>query len=576
MLETSSQSVHKFRNPWSDAFIDEFSSFLISKGCVEEITIRRAKKAQVTSGERFDLVLLHLALIAESELTRFLAEFLGLELIDASRLPTTPIFADRLNGNYLISAVALPIFDDGTNLVLAMSDAFNAEAARAIGFAVGRRVKVGLLPGAVIKDAINRLYRGIEQETDAAVGEAGANDDARRLNELASRAPIIRLVSDLIERASTLRASDIHLEPKEQHLTVRMRIDGFLHSIDTLSLDLAPAVTSRVKIMAGLNIAERRLPQDGRIRMVVRGREIDLRISTMPTVTGESVVLRMLDATAVALDFETLGFDISARNTFENLILRPNGIVLVAGPTGSGKTTTLYTALRGIDCKALKVITVEDPVEYRLSDVNQIQVQPKIGLTFASVLRSTLRQDPDVVLVGEIRDLETARIAVQAALTGHLVLSTIHTNNAIATVARLLDMGVERYLLAATLKGVLSQRLVRKLCRSCALTCQPSAMFVAQLQSVGLDSGDIGQIHRQNSNGCEACKHTGFDGRTMIAELMTVGGALEQCIISGGTQIELQAAACSDGMTPMIADGLKKVLDGTTALEEVLRVTGNF
>ncbi len=387
---------------------------------------------------------------------------------------------------------------------------------------------------------------------------------------------MIRLVSDLIDRASAVRASDIHIEPNEQHLAVRMRIDGVLHKVDTHSLELAPAVTSRVKIMAGLNIAERRLPQDGRIRMVVRGREIDLRVSTMPTVSGESVVLRLLDTTSVALDFTELGFAQAMRVNFEQLVARPNGIVLVAGPTGSGKTTTLYTALRGIDCSRLKVITVEDPVEYRLPDVNQIQVQPKIGLSFASVLRSTLRQDPDVVMVGEIRDLETARIAVQAALTGHLVLSTVHTNGAVATIARLLDMGIERYLIAATLKGVLSQRLIRTLCGSCSMEAVPSAMLVDLLQRSGLSECATSQVRSHNADGCEHCRYTGYRGRTMIAELMPVGSSLERAIVSGGTHMEIDAAARADGMTPMISDGLGKILSGKTTLDEVLRVTGSF
>jgi general secretion pathway protein E len=349
-----------------------------------------------------------------------------------------------------------------------------------------------------------------------------------------------------------------------------------LHTVETLPLSLRAAVTSRIKIMANLNIAERRLPQDGRIKTTVRGREIDLRISTMPTLSGESVVMRILDRSSVQLDFKALGFAGPAHEAFARLLDQPNGIILVTGPTGSGKTTTLYTALNALNTSERKTFTVEDPIEYQLVGVNQVQVLPKIGLTFATALRSMLRQDPDIIMVGEIRDLETAQMSIQASLTGHLVLSTVHTNSAAATITRLLDMGVADYLLSSTLSGVLAQRLVRRLCGSCSAPAEASPLLLDKLRQgpAGASprtAADLEGLRRKM--GCPTCRHTGFLGRTTISELLVVTDTVRERMLQSGTEAAVQAAALESGMVTMFDDGLAKALRGETTIEEVLRVT---
>ena len=361
-------------------------------------------------------------------------------------------------------------------------------------------------------------------------------------------------------------------------MRVRFRIDGMLHTVETLPPALRAAVTSRVKIMARLNIAERRLPQDGRIRSTVRGKDIDLRVSTMPTLYGESVVLRVLDRSSTRHDFTALGFSTEVLTGLRKTLAEPNGIILVTGPTGSGKTTTLYTALGSLDSERQKIFTVEDPIEYELAGVNQIQMQPQIGLTFASSLRSILRQDPDIIMIGEIRDLETAEIAIQASLTGHLVLSTVHTNSAAATVTRLIEMGVADYLLASSLTMVLAQRLVRRLC-SCAVPMEGSRALAERLWQ---DAGGGATGSRSMSElaaglrrpaGCDACRHTGYRGRTTIGEMLTMSDRLRELLLSGASEQALTQGATAAGMTTMYRDGLMKAFGGETTIEEVLRVT---
>ena len=389
---------------------------------------------------------------------------------------------------------------------------------------------------------------------------------------MASEAPVIRLVQDLIVRAVEMRASDIHVEPREDSVRVRFRVDGMLSTVETLPTALKAAVGSRIKIMARLNIAERRLPQDGRMKTNVRGREIDLRVSTMPTLWGESIVLRILDRSSVELDFPKLGFAGPSHETFLRLLEEPNGIILVTGPTGSGKTTTLYTALGLLNSPERKVFTVEDPIEYQLPGVNQIQVQPKIGLTFATALRSILRQDPDIIMVGEIRDLETAQIAIQASLTGHLVLSTVHTNNAAATVTRFLDMGVEKYLLASCLKGVLAQRLVRRLCSFCAKPAPDPLSHVRVLEGIGASAAGV-PIQPKLPAGCSVCRNSGYAGRTTVCELLATSPSVREAILSGAGEQAIEAIAVAEGMVTMLQHGLTKALQGVTTSEEVWRVT---
>jgi general secretion pathway protein E len=395
--------------------------------------------------------------------------------------------------------------------------------------------------------------------------------DLQQLKELASEAPVIRLVSLVITNALDMRASDIHVEPFENRLAVRYRVDGVLHDVESPPKRLAAAVISRIKIMANLDIAERRLPQDGRIRLRVQGKEIDLRVSTVPTMHGESVVMRILDKGGVALDFHKLGFMEDTLKDFIDVLMQPHGILLVTGPTGSGKTTTLYTALDRLNQPDVKILTVEDPVEYQMVGINQIQVKPQIDLTFANALRSIVRQDPDVIMIGEIRDLETAQIAVQSALTGHLVLSTVHTNDAASTVNRLLDMGVDDYLLTSTVVGILAQRLVRKLCAHCREPYQALPEMVEQLGISKLAGG--GDVTLYRGKGCQHCSNTGYTGRFCILEMLPMSDPLRTLVMKHATSGELKAEAQRGGMVTMYEDGMRKALAGNTTFEEVLRVT---
>lgn len=567
-------------DPRSETFVEKFSGVLLNCGRLDELALRRAHRAQAQSRERFDLVLTRLGLLTEAELVNALSEFLDLPVAGARDFSEAQIVAADLPLPFLKSSRIVPIADNGEAVVVATADPFNGDALAALAYLLNRPVTRKLAAGGDVDAAIERLYgaRGARISrpdiAPASTTEDSSAADVRRLEEMASDAPVIKLVQELIVRAVEMQASDVHVEPREDSVRVRYRIDGVLHTVDTLPASVRLAMSSRIKVMAGLNIAERRLPQDGRIKVNVRGREIDLRVSTMPTLCGESVVLRILDRASVELDFSALGFYGDALSSFQKLLAEPHGIILVTGPTGSGKTTTLYTALRGLNDAERKLFTVEDPIEYQLSGVNQIQVNPRIGLTFASALRSMLRQDPDIIMVGEIRDLETAEIAIRASLTGHLVLSTVHTNGAVATITRLLDMGVEDYLLASSLKGVLAQRLVRRLCPDCAEPAELPAALVEKLCSLRRE----GSSHRggvfKRSKGCVGCRNTGYAGRTTIYELVKVTDSVRSAIVSDGGERAIAQAAHAEGMITMLQNGLAKVLDGETTLEEVLRVTG--
>lgn len=582
MNSMSARQEHLNPDPKCQGFVDSFSEWLLQKEILGSLALQRGRRAQQQSGERFDIVLTRLGLISEPDMARLLADYLGVPLATASDLPAAPLFHDDLKASFLSAANVIPIKDDGRRVTLAIADPFNSEAASALAFLLGRDVEIAIMPQAEIAIGISQLYEpqnlAHENTADYAgiAGDESSDEDVRRLKDLASEAPIIRLVHDLINCAAEMQASDIHLEPRDDGLHARLRIDGVLHLLETYPVTVKSAVTSRIKIMAHLNIAERRVPQDGRIKATVRGREIDLRVSTMPTMTGESVVMRLLDRSSVNLDLAKLGFNEKTRRTLTTALSEPNGIILVTGPTGSGKTTTLYTALTMLSSPQNKTFTVEDPIEYQLAGVNQIQVQPKIGLNFASVLRSVLRQDPDTIMVGEIRDLETARVAIQASLTGHLVLSTVHTNSAASTVTRLLDMGVENYLLASSLKAVLAQRLVRRLCSECAGPAEVSPVLIESLKQAGLEHEADG-IHRSGTlrrpAGCTACRQTGFRGRTTISELMLMSGSIQSVLLSDSAEKKIHDAASSDGMMDMFRDGIEKVLSGETTLDEVLRVT---
>ncbi len=576
-LANASASV-RLPDSLGDDFMDALGTALRQRGLLDDFALHRARRAQFQSKERLDLVISRLGLATENALAEILSDILGIAQVLPLDYPERPLHADALQAPFLKTAAILPLSDDGTEIVLAVADPFNQQAITSLGYLLERTTLLRLAPKSDIERHIDRLYGAkpasttIEGLAVPRSSEDSGAEDIRRLEDQASEAPVIKLVQSLIARAVDMQASDIHIEPREDCVRVRMRIDGVLRTIETLPPSVRAAVSSRVKIMAQLNIAERRLPQDGRVKATIAGRDIDLRVSTMPTIYGESVVLRVLDRASVNLAFPALGFTAGILADFDKLLAEPNGIILVTGPTGSGKTTTLYTALSQLNDNERKLFTVEDPIEYQLQGVNQIQVNPKIGLTFATALRSILRQDPDIIMVGEIRDLETAEMAIRSSLTGHLVLSTIHTNSAAGTITRLLDMGVADYLLASTLKGVLAQRLVRKLCPACAKPADVSSATLARIARAPIDPGRTGNVRR--ACGCPACRQTGYSGRTTILELLSITPALKDIVVQSPSERAIAEAAEREGMVPMYRNGIDRVLAGETTVEEVLRVTG--
>ena len=556
--------------------LSRLSDILLARGALDNRTLDRARRVAADTGGRLDRVLTQLGMVSERDLAEALAELVGSVLISPADYPEAPLFVDRLKPKFLHKARALPIADTPDNVILAMADPLDGFVSGSIAAALGRPVAIAVAVPIEFEAAFNRLYpesesgQGGAHSGDIVSDAEPSEEDTERLKDLASEAPVIRLVNQLIARAVETGASDVHIEPFEDRLRIRYRYDGALHEAEPPPARLRAAVVSRVKIMSRLDIAERRLPQDGRIRLSVRGQEVDFRVSTIPSLNGESVVLRVLDRTAVEFDFVKLGLPDDVRQALERVFDLPNGMVLVTGPTGSGKTTTLYTGLLKLNSTVRNIITVEDPVEYQLAGINQIQVKPQIGLNFATLLRSILRHDPDVIMIGEIRDLETAQIAVQAALTGHLVLSTVHTNSAAATVTRLRDMGVEDYLLSATLKGVLAQRLVRRLCPKCKIP-EPTAPIM--IERFGLDRlvppGQEISLYR--SAGCPECRDTGYRGRRAIAELLVPTQEIDRLIFQRADQGAIERAAVADGMRPIFDAGLLAVIEGDTTIEEVVR-----
>ncbi len=552
--------------------IESLAALLVELNQCDVRTVERGRRVAQESGQRLDKVLLQLGLVTERGLAEAYARLLHLPIATPDRYPAAePLFADRLSTRFLRSARALPIAELDGRLLVAVADPLDNFIPAAIASAAG--LPVSLLVGVPIEldAALDRLYSdGATTASDAPDAAAEPlEEDAERLKDLASEAPVIRLVNQIIARAVETQASDIHIEPFEDRLRVRYRYDGVLHEADSPPSRLTAAITSRIKIMSRLDIAERRLPQDGRIKLAVRGQEIDFRVSTIPSLYGETVVLRVLDRSTVAFDYARLGLPAAVIAKVNAALDLPNGIVLVTGPTGSGKTTTLYTGLLSLNSVARKVVTVEDPIEYQLSGVNQIQVKPQIGLNFASLLRSILRQDPDVIMVGEIRDIETAQIAVQAALTGHLVLSTVHTNSAAATISRLRDMGLEDYLLTAVLRGILAQRLVRRLCSHCAVEGDAAPELVRRFDLERRTDGR--PVRLWHPVGCDKCRSTGYRGRLAIAEFLAPNAEIERLIFARAEHTEIERAAVASGMVTMFDAGLDAALAGTTTIEEVVR-----
>ncbi len=548
---------------------------LLAHGKIDPPTLERALRIQKDGGntEPLGSLLVTLGMVASRDVAGAQAQQLGVRFIEAADFPEIPILEERISARFLQEHRALPLKETADELTLAMAEPGDGYAIKAFEMVTGRKVTAVLGVPADIDAAVERLYvNGRGGAVDAEIRLDGEDfaADVQQLKDLASEAPVIRLVSQIIAKALDVRASDIHIEPFESTLKVRYRIDGVMHEQETPPKRLAAAIISRVKILASLDIAERRLPQDGRIRLRVQGKEVDFRVSTVPTMHGESVVMRILDKKGVVLDFGRLGFgEGKLSDDFQSCLKQPNGILLVTGPTGSGKTTTLYTALDQLNQPDVKILTVEDPVEYQMAGVNQIQVKPQIDLTFANALRSIVRQDPDVIMIGEIRDLETAQIAVQSALTGHLVLSTLHTNDAPSSMNRLLDMGVEDYLLTSTVIGILAQRLVRTLCTHCREPYTPLPEVVQELQLTKFAPHPT--LYR--AVGCTHCGGTGYSGRVSLLEMMPMTDRIRVLVMRHANASELRQAALADGMSPMFDDGVKKALAGVTTMEEVVRAT---
>jgi general secretion pathway protein E len=501
-----------------------------------------------------------------------MSEFLQLPLVAASDYPDVPALGDRVSPRYLKRQGIEPIRLTDAGVVLAVVNPFDSSISKSFRLLLGTAVEIGVAVPVELEAAQQRLYGAGRTEVDEILigidSNSALNDaEAQRLKELASEAPIVRLLNAVIAHAVERGASDIHIESYERSVSIRYRIDGVLQDAESPPQQIGPALTSRIKILARLNIAERRLPQDGRIKLPVLGKLIDFRVSIVPTLHGERIVLRILDHDRGPQVLSSLGMTRETLLSLKRVLKRPNGIILVTGPTGSGKTTTLYAVLQALPFREKNVITVEDPIEYQIDCVNQIQVQPAIGLGFASVLRSILRQDPDVIMVGEIRDPETASIAVHAALTGHLVLSTLHTSSAAGAVTRLLDMGIQGYLLVSALEAVLAQRLVRRLCESCKVETHLSGDEAAALGH-GISANPI--ISRTfRPGGCAKCGHTGYRGRTVVTELLVVDDSVRSLVMRGASSQEIEASSRKDGALGLRGNGLRLVAEGVTSFEEV-------
>jgi general secretion pathway protein E len=542
---------------------------LVQAGKLSARDVERALAAQQEMGSLIGRVLVQLGLVSEADVVHTLAAQLGIPFVSEEEFPAEPAAVEGLLPEFLLTHRVYPLRIEDKRLDVAMAVPQDAFVLKALRLATGCQIRPFIAIESDIEKALSQPTESSDGQ-DGTDAETDSGDFVEHLKDLASEAPVIRLVNSIIARVIELRASDIHLEPFDDGLHVRYRVDGVLHDGELIPPKHSPAVNSRVKLMAHLDIAERRLPQDGRIKTRVKGRELDLRVSTVPTVHGESVVMRVLDRASVRLSLETMGFSPDILTAFNGLLARPHGILLVTGPTGSGKTTTLYAGLSKLDSTIQKIITVEDPVEYQLESINQIQVHPQIGLTFAHALRSILRQDPDIIMIGEMRDGETAQIAVQSALTGHLVLSTLHTNTAAGAVIRMQDMGVEPYLITSSVNGVLAQRLIRTLCPHCKTPYHPSAEL---LKSSGLGRFCTPESTLYEARGCVHCRDSGYLGRTGIHELLVIDETLRRAILDGRDASAINTIAASAGMLSLYDDGLRKVAAGVSTLDELLRVT---
>ena len=567
---------------------------LVREKLISRQQLRQALEYQRVHGGRLGYCLIQLGWVTGEDISAILCRQFGLPSINLSFFKVDPSVVKLIPPETAWKYQVLPLSREGSTLTVATIDPSDVLAMDDLQFMTGFTIEPVVAAESAIRGAIRKHYGddGRTLELKQGVGEASAESVPAVVREpgrdsspegriategpgqAAGEAPVVKLVNRILSSALTQGASDIHIEPYEQELRVRFRIDGLLSTVMTPALSQKDALTSRIKIMAKLDISEKRLPQDGRtkIRLTKEGRvgDLDLRVSVLPTLHGEKVVLRLLDRDRLMLDMTRLGFEPDSLRRFESAILKPYGMVLVTGPTGSGKTSTLYSSITRLNRMETNILTAEDPVEFNLPGINQVQVKEQIGLTFATALRAFLRQDPNIVLVGEVRDLETAEIAIKAALTGHLVLSTLHTNDAASTVSRLTNMGVEPFLVASSVHLICAQRLVRRTCRQCRQAAEPP---VESLIEAGFSPSEAPEIRTYRGRGCDACNHTGYKGRVGLFEVMEIGDGLRELILRGGTATQLKRMAIQDGMITLRASGLQKIRDGVTTLEEILRET---
>jgi len=555
---------------------------LIEQGLINPKQLKEALGLQKNGNKKkLGEIFVEIGAITREELYEVLQYVYEAEYVDLSNYVIDPEVISLISEKSALRLKLIPISKNDDELIIAMANPLDVYA---IDFVRDhtkiKKIKSLLATEEDVLNAITNYYELGEYDdileklgTEIVFKEEEEEEDSKKLEAISKEAPIIQLVNMLIVQGVKDRASDIHIEPIEKGLLIRFRIDGMLHDIRTLPNTIKSAVISRIKILAKMDIAERRLPQDGRFQVKFGTREVDLRVSTIPTVLGEKVVLRLLDKSKGLIKLEQLGFTPEQSNEFKSIIYKSYGIILLTGPTGSGKTTTLYAALNEVNSKDKNIITVEDPVEYKLKRINQIQIKPKINLTFANTLRSILRQDPDIIMVGEIRDVETAQIAVQAALTGHLVLSTLHTNDAASAITRLIDMDVETFLISSSVIGVIAQRLVRVICEKCKEEYIPGEDVLSELNIKTNSKGD-GKVKLYRGTGCSFCKNTGYYGRTSIYELIVLDEEIKSLIISKASSNIIKDAAIKKGMKTLKDSGLEKALQGITTIEEVLRVAG--
>jgi type IV pilus assembly protein PilB len=556
----------------------KIGEMLLKGNLITQEQLRTALETQKTSRERIGSILVKAGTIKEPELLSFLGRQFNIPVVDLTKYEINPEVVRLLPEDMVQKNLALPINRVGAKLIVAVADPSNMAILDAIGFKTGYAVELVLASEKEITNAINKFFdqslefKDIISELDDDLeivqeDEVDLSDVERGIDD----APVVKLVNFILTDAIKRRSSDIHVEPYEKEFRVRYRIDGVLYEVMRPPMKMRNAISSRLKILASLDIAERRLPQDGRIKLKVgKGREMDFRVSTLPTIYGEKTVLRLLDKATLQLDMTKLGFEQDQLNDFTEAIHRPYGMVLVTGPTGSGKTTTLYSGLSDLNKTSDNISTCEDPVEFNFAGINQVQIKEEIGLTFASALRSFLRQDPDIIMVGEIRDYETAEIGVKAALTGHLVLSTLHTNDAPSTVTRLLNMGIEPFLVSSSLNLVLAQRLARRVCTNCSEDLKIPAKA---LSDAGMKPEQIKSARISRGKGCEDCNRTGFRGRVALYEVMPVREEIKDLVLRGGSALDIKREAVRLGMKTLRQAGLTKVEEGVTTLDEILRVT---